>query len=301
MKKAWMFPGQGSQEVGMGGELLETEEMSVLLRKAEEITGRPIGDIIRSGPKELLDKTSNTQVAILVVSLGILAIYLKKNHGKKPDFVVGHSAGEVAAAVMAGSMSEEEAIAFINERGLAMEEAGEKHPGGMVAILGVPDEEAERIAAENGAFVANYNIPDQQIVASGGVKEIEGVTAAVVGAGARAVRLGVSIAAHSPDMRDAVDRVKGAISDINIKDTVVPMVSNATGEIIHRASDLRDHLPNQLTKPVRWAQGVEFLYDQGVREFIEIGPRNVLQGMVKRQMKGREGVITVSAEDQITN
>jgi [acyl-carrier-protein] S-malonyltransferase len=285
----------------MGGELLETEEMGVLLCKAEEITGRPIGDIIRNGPKELLDKTSNTQVAILVVSLGILAVYLKKHHGEKPDFVVGHSVGEVTAAVAAGSMSEEEAIAFINERGLAMEEAGENHPGGMVAILGVSDEEAERITADSGAYVANYNIPDQQIVASGGVKEIEDVTSVATEVGAKVIRLGVTIAAHSPKMYDAADRVRNAISDINIRDTVVPMVSNATGEIIHRASDIKDHLPNQLTKPVRWAQGIEFLYAQGVREFIEIGPRNVLQGMVKRQMRGREGVVASNAQDQITN
>jgi [acyl-carrier-protein] S-malonyltransferase len=297
MKRAWMFPGQGSQEVGMGGKILETAEMKSLLAKAEAITGRPIGDIMKNGPKELLDRTSNTQVAVLVVSLGAMAVYLKHRRGKEPDFVIGHSVGEVAAAVAAGSISEDDAIAFIYERGLAMEAAVYENPGGMSAILGVSYESVELTAAQNGAHLANYNIPDQQAVISGTEDAVAGTEKQISEAGAKVIRLPVSIPAHSPLMQSATTRVKDAISGLHIKDTVVPMVSNASGQLIHKANDLKDHLPNQLTMPVRWSQGIDFLHGKGVTEFIEIGPKAVLSGMVRRHLREKTDILVIKAED----
>jgi [acyl-carrier-protein] S-malonyltransferase len=281
----------------MGGRMLEAPEMKRLLAKAEAITGRPIGDIMKNGPKELLDRTSNTQVAILAVSLGVMAIYLKRRHDKSPDFVIGHSVGEVAAAVAAGAMSEDDAIAFVNERGLAMEAAGLENPGGMTAVLGASYNAVETAAVQNGSHLANYNIPDQQAVISGTEETIANTERRISENGAKVIRLPVTIPAHSPLMQEATDRVKDAISGLHLKDTVVPMVSNASGQLIHKAGDLKEHLPNQLTMPVRWSHGVEFLLSQGVREFVEVGPREVLSGMVKRHLRGKDDILVVKAED----
>jgi [acyl-carrier-protein] S-malonyltransferase len=202
--------------------------------------------------------------------------------------VAGHSVGEIAAAVAAESMTEEDAIELANTRGLEMEQAGLDNPGGMAAILGMLDEDVERIAAANpGAFPANYNISDSQLVISGEADAIAGSVADADAEGAKTRILGVTIPAHTVFMSPAMDKVREKMQSIHVLDPIIPIVANRTGEVVTKASDLIEGLPEQLVHPVKWAQGVDFMHSEGIREFIEMGPQGVLQGMVKRQLRIR--------------
>ncbi|MBI2592526.1 ACP S-malonyltransferase [Candidatus Saccharibacteria bacterium] len=297
MKKAWMFSGQGTQEVGMARELMDAfPEFLAVITRADRITGRPISGMMRNGPKEFLDRTSNTQIAVVAVSLGLLAVYRKRHKAEIPDYVIGHSVGEGAAAVAADAIDEEDALAWVNERGLTMEEEGKRHPGKMAAILGLKDAVVERITANNGSVVANYNIPDQQIVVSGGNDEVDRTIEEANEEGARrTVVLGVTIPAHSPLMSGGIERVARFMNSIRVKDPSVPIAANI-GRIITLADQLKDAYPNQLKLPVRWSQSVEELYEAGVRQFREFGHGDVLSSMVKRQLKDK-GVHVEHAED----
>lgn len=258
------------------------KEVQDLFDKATNLTKRDIRKIVFEGPKDVLDKTSNTQVAILVVSLGILAVYLKK-HREQPDYVTGHSVGEITAAVTAGAITEEDAIALTFERGLAMEQVGAENPGGMAAILGVPDAEVEELAREHGIYVANYNIPDSQAVVSGKQTGIQSILETM---GRRGRELAVTIAAHSPEMAGAVQRVEHKIESISYKDLLdIPAIANRTGQLAAKLSDLE--LPKQLIRSVRWGQGIEAALDEGATEFTEFSPATVLSDMVRRHLKNK--------------
>lgn len=291
-----MFPGQGSQEVGMGRAFYERhEEVQSLFEKAGQITKRDIKKIVFEGPKDVLDRTSNTQVAILVVSLGVLAVYMKKHKEEKPDVVMGHSLGEITAAVAADAMTEEDAIELTFTRGVAMEAAARERPGGMAAMLGTPDAEVEERARAHGISVANYNIPDGQSVVSGSLQGIEAILAEM---GRRGRRLGVSIPAHAPEMSSAVQAVEAKLRSIGVIDQLrIPAIANRTGQLATRLSEL--HLPGQLVSPVRWGRGVEYAVEDGVAEFVEIGPGNILHDMVKRHLRGNDKVNVRSAQQEI--
>jgi len=298
-KKAWMFSGQGNQEIGRGRELLESfKEIRDVAKKAEDITNRPIRKIMSYGPKELLDQTSNTQIAVVVVSLGLLAVRLNKRRVERPDYVIGHSVGEGPAAVAAEAMDQESVLTWTRERGIAMEEEGALHPGKMAAILGMKDAVVERIARTNGAYVANYNIPDQQTVITGGMDEVDAASVEAEAEGAkRVIPLEVTIGAHSPLLAGAVERVARAMDGLKISDPRAIIAANV-GKLVTLGSELRTLLPEQLQLPVKFGQSIALLHKEGVTEFVEFGYTDVLSRMVKRQLRG-ESVIVRHAQDDI--
>jgi [acyl-carrier-protein] S-malonyltransferase len=292
-KIAFCFPGQGSLEEGMGREIAEAFPAARdVYRIGSDATGLDLEALCFSTPLELLVETEVQQPALVATSLAILAAM--RERGLEPDVVVGHSVGEFAALAAAGSLETGAAIGLVRERGLAMAEAAKQRPGAMAAILGLADEEVEKLCRRIvGVWPANYNCPGQ-IVVSGENEAVEECCAEAESLGARrAIRLKVSGAFHSPLVARAADRLKPAIDRIRFSDPVAPFMSTVTAKI-EPAQRLGSLLVDQLTAPVRFTQAAGELMRGGVTTFVEIGPGNVLSGLVKRIDRG---VRTVSVND----
>jgi [acyl-carrier-protein] S-malonyltransferase len=269
-KIAFCFPGQGSLEAGMGRDFAEAvPEALDVYDRASEASGLDLKRLCFDSPLEALVDTEVQQPALVATSLAILAAL--RARGIEPDVVVGHSVGEFAALAAAGSMETGEAIALVRERGLAMAEAARAHPGSMAAILGLEDEVVESLCRRIiGVWPANYNSPGQ-IVVSGENPAVDECCSEAEAAGARrAVKLKVSGAFHSPLVASAAHRLRPAIEKIRFAEPVAPFMSTVT------------LLVEQLTAPVKFTQATGELVRDGVRTFVEVGPGNVLSGLVKR-------------------
>jgi [acyl-carrier-protein] S-malonyltransferase len=280
-KIAFCFPGQGSFEAGMGRDIAEAvPEAMAVFRRGSDAAGIDLEHLcFHADADELLD-TSVQQPALVATSLAVLAAI--RARGIEPDVVVGHSVGEFAALAAAQTFSVEDAIALVRERGLAMAEAAREHPGSMAAILGLDDEIVEQLCRRIlGVWPANYNCPGQ-IVVSGENPAVDECCAAAEEEGARrTVKLRVSGAFHSPLVARAADRFRPAVERIKFQDPVAPFMSTVTARLeeAHRVGPL---LVDQLTAPVRFTQAAGSLVRDGVRTFVEVGPGNVLSGLVKR-------------------
>lgn len=279
---AWLFPGQGSQYVGMGYDLFRAyAECEWLFRQADDALGFPLSDMIFRGSPEELQQTQNAQPAILTVSLAHLAAL--KLLGMVPDaqFVAGHSLGEFTALVAAGSMSFPEAVKLVRYRGELMHEAAGGNTG-MAAIIGLDDDAVPKLAAEAGVEVANYNCPGQ-VAVSGSKEAVARAMAIAKEMGARkAVELPVGAAFHSSYMREVAQKLAERVAETHIVDAAVPVIANSTAMPIQKADEIRQELVRQTYMPVLWTQSVAYLASQGVKRFIEIGPGRVLSGLVKR-------------------
>ena len=290
---AFCFPGQGSLEEGMGREIAEavSEAMDVY-RMGSEATGLDLQRLCFESPMEDLVETEVQQPALVATCLAILAALRKE--GIEPDVVVGHSVGEFAALASVGAIGTGEAIGLVRERGLAMADAARRHPGAMAAILGLEDEQVETLCRKIlGVWPANYNCPGQ-IVVSGENGAVEECCAEAESLGARrAIRLKVSGAFHSPLVARAADRLKPAVDRVRFAEPVAPFMSTVTAKIepVQRLAGL---LVDQLTAPVRFTQSARELIRQGATTFVEVGPGNVLSGLVKRIDRG---VHTISVND----
>jgi [acyl-carrier-protein] S-malonyltransferase len=292
-KVAFCFPGQGSLEVGMGREIAEAvPEAMEVYRVGSEATGMDLAHLCFEAPLEELVETEVQQPTLVATSLAILAAVRKE--GIEPDIVVGHSVGEFAALASVRAMSDGEAIGLVRERGLAMAEAARQRPGAMAAILGLEDQLVETLCRKIlGVWPANYNCPGQ-IVVSGENDAVEECCAEAESLGARrAIRLKVSGAFHSPLVGQAGRALKPAIDRIRFSDPVAPFMSTVTAKI-EPAQRLGSLLVDQLTAPVRFTQAAGELMRGGVTTFVEIGPGNVLSGLVKRIDRG---VRTFSVND----
>ena len=286
-----LFPGQGSQYVGMGKKLAESSAAAkAVLDRANAVLGFDLGDILFNGPEDRLTRTDVTQPAIFTVSM--MAMEAVKSEGIAFDYVAGHSLGEYSALCAAGAFSFEDGVAIVRLRGTLMAQAGDKSPGSMAAILGLETDKLASVlrdAAASGIVVAaNYNSPSQ-IVISGSVAGVQAAVRLAEAAGAKkVVVLAVSGAFHSPLMEFAVPGLKEGLARMDIRAPKVPLISNVEAQPVTDAEAIRALLLRQLTSPVRWVESMQNALGLGCAEALEVGPGKVLMGLargISRDMK----------------
>lgn len=281
--KAYVFPGQGAQFVGMGKDLYEQSALAKeYFEKANEILGYRITDLMFDGTPEDLKQTKVTQPAVFLHSV-ISALVLGEDF--KPDMVAGHSLGEFSALVAAGALTFEDGLKLVYARAMAMQKACESEPSTMAAVLGLKDEDVEEVCESiKDAIVvpANYNCPGQLVI-SGSIEGVDKACELLKEKGAkRALKLPVGGAFHSPLMQPASEELQAAINTTNFKTPVCPVYQNVNAYPQTNPDDIKQNLIAQLTAPVRWTQTVKNMITDGAVQFIELGPGDVLKGLVKK-------------------
>ena len=300
---AFVFPGQNSQYVGMGKTYADTYPVAAeIFAQGDTILGESLSTLCWTGPEEELNNTYNTQPALFLTSLAALATLRAAGFTVAPKFVAGHSMGEFSAYAAAGSLSLEDGLNLVRERGRLMKKAGQINPGKMAAILMLADEKVAEICEQVSAEVAwvqvaNYNNPGQ-VVISGEEPGIDRAIALAKEAGARrAQKLAVSIAAHSKLMAIIIDEFRAAVEAADISKPAIPVIANITARPLTTPDEIRREMVGQLTASVQWTQSVQYMVEQGVNHFVEIGAKDALSGMIRRIDKGVQRTVINKVED----
>ncbi len=286
--RAFVFPGQGAQSVGMGKDLYEQYSSArELYDRADEILGFKLSKLCFEGPEEELQQTRNAQPAIAVTSLALLRVALEVSPqlAKKPAYVAGHSLGEYSALVAAGALPFGEAVRLLRVRGELMQSAGDRNPGTMAAVLGLDISDCEEVCREAGAEICNVNAPGQIVI--GGRREavVRALDYAKARGAAKVIPLSVSGAFHSSLMKPAGDGMVQPVATAGIVDPIVPVIANCTATPVTAEVDIRHELVDQVCRPVQWSRTVEYLGSNGVEAFIEFGPGRVLTAIIKRMLR----------------